>query len=204
MTTGLDVFDTTVQETNLWLKDVMERIGTYDRHSAYSTLRAVLHAVRDRIGPENAAHLGAQLPMLIRGLYYEGWDPTGKPTKERHEAQFLAHIAKELPRAEVGEVERGTRAVLDVLSKRIDRGAAVKIAIIFPEELLKFWPAFIQEAVRGRQQGATSSRLNCQKGGPRLGRVHRLERGLRTRPDHPHRTGKGSNDRPSPLEESAR
>ena len=44
MTTGLDVFDTTVQETNLWLKDVMERIGTYDRHSAYSTLRAVLHA----------------------------------------------------------------------------------------------------------------------------------------------------------------
>ena len=49
-----------------------------------------LHAVRDRIGPENAAHLWARLPMLIRGLYYEGWDPTGKPTKERHEAQFLA------------------------------------------------------------------------------------------------------------------
>ena len=159
MTTGLDVFDTTVQETNLWLKDVMERIGTYDRHSAYSMLRAVLHAVRDRIGPESAAHLGAQLPMLIRGLFYEGWDPTGKPTKERREAQFLAHIAKELPRAEPSDVERGTRAVLDVLSKRIDRGAAVKIAIIFPEELLKFWPAFIQEAVRGRQQGATSSRF---------------------------------------------
>ena len=104
--------------------------------------------------------LGAQLPMLIRGLYYEGWVLTGgKPTKERHEAQFLAHIAKELPRAEVGEVERGTRAVLDVLSKRIDRGAALKIPLIFPEELLKFWPAFIQEAARGRQQGATSSRF---------------------------------------------
>ena len=72
MTTGLDVFDTTVQETNLWLKDVMERIGTYDRHRAYSTLRAVLHAVRNRIGPENAAHLGAQLPMLIRGLLKAG------------------------------------------------------------------------------------------------------------------------------------
>ena len=59
----------------------------------------------------------------------------------------------------MGEVERGTRAVLDVLSKRIDRGAAVKIAIIFPEELLKFWRAFIQEVVRGRQQGATPSRF---------------------------------------------
>lgn len=99
MSTGLDTFDKTVQESNLWLKDVMERLNTRDRHHAYSTVRAVLHALRDRIGAESAAHLGAQLPMLLRSLFYEGWDPTGKPTKERHEAAFLAHIAKELPRA---------------------------------------------------------------------------------------------------------
>jgi uncharacterized protein (DUF2267 family) len=154
MTTGLDTFDKTVQESNLWLKDLMERLSTTDRHHAYSTLRAVLHALRDRIGSESAAHLGAQLPMLLRGLYYEGWDPTNKPTKERHEAAFLAHIARELPRAEAGEVEQGTYAVLDVLSKHIDRGAAVKLARMFPDELRKFWPAFIQEAARERQQGA--------------------------------------------------
>jgi uncharacterized protein (DUF2267 family) len=154
MTTGLDTFDRTVQETNLWLKDIMERLDTQDRHHAYSTLRAVLHALRDRIGPEVAAHLGAQLPMLLRGLYYEGWDPTGKPTKERHEEAFLAHIARELPRAAKGEVEQGTLAVLDVVSKHVDRGAAVKIAGMFPQELRKFWPAFIQEAARERQAGA--------------------------------------------------
>jgi uncharacterized protein (DUF2267 family) len=155
MTTGLDTFDKTVQESNLWLKDVMERLNTYDRHHAYSTLRAVLHALRDRIGPENAAHLGAQLPMLLRGLFYEGWDPTGKPTKERRENAFLAHIARELPRAaEPGEVENGALAVLDVLSKRIDRGAAVKLAAILPQDLRRFWPAFIQTAARERQQGA--------------------------------------------------
>jgi uncharacterized protein (DUF2267 family) len=113
----------------------------------------VLHALRDRIGPENAAHLGAQLPMLLRGLFYEGWDPAAQPTKERHEAAFLAHIARELPRAEADEVERGVYAVLDVLSKHIDRGAAVKLAGIFPQELRKFWPAFIQEAARERQAG---------------------------------------------------
>ncbi|RPI39423.1 MAG: DUF2267 domain-containing protein, partial [Hyphomicrobiaceae bacterium] len=96
MSTGLDTFDKTVQESNLWLKDMMERLNTTDRHYAYSTLRAVLHALRDRIGPESAAHLGAQLPMLVGGLFYEGWDPTGKPSKERHEADFLAHIACEL------------------------------------------------------------------------------------------------------------
>ena len=154
MSTGLDTFDKTVQESNLWLKDIMERLGTSDRHHAYSTLRAVLHALRDRIGSENAAHLGAQLPMLLRGLFYEGWDPTNKPTKERHEEAFLAHIAREMPRAEPGEVEQGTLAVFDVLSKHIDRGAAAKIAGTFPQDLRKFWPAFIQEAAKGRQQGA--------------------------------------------------
>ena len=98
MTTGLDVFDTTVQESNLWLKDVMERIGTDDRHRAYSTLRAVLHALRDRLGPANASHLGAQLPMLLRGLYYEGWHMTGTPSKERHEIEFLGTLRKNCAR----------------------------------------------------------------------------------------------------------
>ena len=154
MSTGLDTFDKTVQESNLWLKDVMERLNTNDRHHAYSTLRAVLHALRDRIGPENAAHLGAQLPMLLRGLFYEGWDPTGKPTKERHEAAFLAHIARELRRADEDEVEQGVYAAFDVLSKHIDRGATIKLAAMFPQELRKFWPAFIQEAARERQAGA--------------------------------------------------
>ncbi|MFO7478384.1 MAG: DUF2267 domain-containing protein [Methyloceanibacter sp.] len=154
MSTGLDTFDKTLQESNLWLKDVMERLDTNDRHHAYSTLRATLHALRDRIGPESAAHLGAQLPMLLRGLFYEGWDPTGKPTKERHQADFLAHVARELPKADEAELEPGVRAALDVLSKRIDRGTAVKLAGMFPLELRKFWPAFIQEAARERQQGA--------------------------------------------------
>ena len=67
-TTGLPVFDTTVQETNLWLKAIMEGLHTDDRHLAYVALRATLHALRDRIGPENAVHLAAQLPMLVRGL----------------------------------------------------------------------------------------------------------------------------------------
>jgi uncharacterized protein (DUF2267 family) len=150
MSTGLDTFDKTIQESNLWLKAVMERLNTTDRHHAYSTLRAVLHTLRDRIGPESAAHLGAQLPMLLRGLFYEGWDPTNKPSKERHEAQFLSHVARELPRAEQAEVEQGVAAVFDVLSKHIDCGAAVKLAGTFPLELRKYWPAFIQDAAKER------------------------------------------------------
>ena len=92
--------------------------------------------------------------MLLRSLFYEGWDPTGKPTKERHEPVFLAHIAKELPRAAEGEVEQGVTAAFEVLSKHVDRASVAKLAGMFPKELRRFWPAFIQEAARERRQGA--------------------------------------------------
>jgi uncharacterized protein (DUF2267 family) len=153
MTTGLDVFDTTVQETNLWLKELMERLGTYDRHRAYSTLRAVLHALRDRIGPANAVHLGAQLPMLIRGLYYEGWH-MGGTTKERHEAEFIAHVSRELPPADAAEIEDRICAVFGLLTMKLDVGEAIKVAGVLPKALRELWPVLIQEAVESKQAGA--------------------------------------------------
>src|SRR3990172_2959955 len=68
-TTGLQVFDQTLQLTNIWLKSLMEKQGWTDRHRAYLALRATLHALRDRMNPDEAAHLGAQLPMLVRGVF---------------------------------------------------------------------------------------------------------------------------------------
>jgi uncharacterized protein (DUF2267 family) len=68
--TGLEVFDTTVQKTMVWLKEIMEELHWEDRHRAYLALRGCLHQVRDRLQVEEVAHLGAQLPMLVRGIYY--------------------------------------------------------------------------------------------------------------------------------------
>ena len=72
MSTGIDAFDNTLQLTNLWLQDLMTRLGTGDRHLAYLALRTTRHALRDRLAVDEAALLGAQLPMLVRRLYYEG------------------------------------------------------------------------------------------------------------------------------------
>jgi uncharacterized protein (DUF2267 family) len=139
-TTGLAVFDTTVQETNLWLKSVMGEMHTDDRHLAYLALRAALHALRDRLGPESAVHLAAQLPMLVRGLYFEGWRMAGTPTKERTRADFLEHVRSELPRGSAIDPNLATRAVFAVLAEKLDPGEVTKVFERMPAELQELWP----------------------------------------------------------------
>src|ERR671915_1959407 len=118
--TGLDVFDRTVQTTNSWLKDLMEELDWVDRQGAYSALRVTLHALRDRLTIEEVAQLGAQLPMLIRGFYYEGWDPTNKPAKLRQREEFLARIAQAFVQAgDSVHPEPVARAVFAVLAERV-------------------------------------------------------------------------------------
>src|ERR687892_2672104 len=120
--TGLDVFDTTLQKTHIWLKDLMQVLGTEDRHKAYDALRATLHALRDRLTVEEVAQLGAQLPMLIRGFYYEGWDPTRKPLKIRDKGEFLDRIRQEFRGGDPVDPQRVARAVFAVLADRVTEG----------------------------------------------------------------------------------
>jgi uncharacterized protein (DUF2267 family) len=90
--------DATPQQANLWPKDLMQKPGIH-RHHAYKVLSATLHTVRDRIGPEHAVHLGAQLPMLIRGFFFEGWYPARTPTRQGHKDEFLDYVNGEIFRA---------------------------------------------------------------------------------------------------------
>ena len=140
MSTGLDVFDTTIQKTNLWLKDLMWELGWEDRHQAYEGLRITLQTLRDRLTVEEAAQLGAQLPLLLRGTFYEGWNPTGHPTKERHLEAFLAPIRAHFrndPRVDGEEV---ARAVFKLLANYISAGEMQDIQQALPKELHALWP----------------------------------------------------------------
>jgi uncharacterized protein (DUF2267 family) len=139
--TGLSVFDTTVQKTNLWLKDLMEVLGWGQKQKAYDALRAVLHALRDRLTVDEVAHLGAQLPMLIRGIYYEGWDPAAKLESVRHKDEFLVRIRRQFRAEEDVDPEQIARAVFTILENRVTEGEIQDVESVLPAGLRELWPA---------------------------------------------------------------
>lgn len=134
----VNVFEHTIEITHTWLHDLMERLGWQDKHRAYLALRAVLHALRDRLSVNDASHLAAQLPMLIRGFYYEGYHPAGKPVAERKKSEFLAHVATECS-DESRNDGRVTKAVFQVLAKHITPGEVEKIKSALPEDIRSLW-----------------------------------------------------------------
>ncbi len=124
----------TVQKTHEWLKDIATELGTDDRQRAFHALRAVLHHLRDRLPVEEAAHVGAELPMLIRGVYYEGWKPSRVPLKIRHKDEFLEAMARNFP-DESADMEQIARAVFTVLRRHIDAGEVDDLLKVLPEPI---------------------------------------------------------------------
>jgi uncharacterized protein (DUF2267 family) len=137
--TGLDVFDETLHKTNTWLKEIAQLLGS-DRHRAYQALRAVLHCLRDRLTIDETAQLGAQLPMLVRGIYYEAWHPAGKPEKIRSREEFLARVDAHFGKASPVAPEDAVRAVFGVLGNHVAPGEIRDVKSVLPQDIRTLWP----------------------------------------------------------------
>ncbi len=134
-TTGVAALDHTIQETNVWLKAVEQELQLDSRQQAYNALRAVLHALRDRIPPDVAIKLGAQLPILVRGVYYENWHAAAVPTRERHADQFANHVGAELAQHFPVQPLTVVRGVLEVVWRMLDPGEFEKVMSHLPAEV---------------------------------------------------------------------
>jgi uncharacterized protein (DUF2267 family) len=133
-------FDNTVQTANRWINELMEELGWDDRHSAYHALRIVLHSLRDRLTVDEVADLGAQLPMLIRGLYYEGWKPGGKPARVRSKEVFLAPVAAAFHDEPNVFPEAVAWGVFKVLNRHVSAGEIKDVKHILPTQIVSLWP----------------------------------------------------------------
>ncbi|MBI3461510.1 MAG: DUF2267 domain-containing protein [Planctomycetes bacterium] len=135
----IDALDTTVQTTHQWLAEICQRLDWTDQHQAYHALRAVLHALRDRLSVNEAAAFGAQLPLLVRGIYYEGWHPAGKPLKFRTKSGFLAHLAPEFRNDPAVDLEKVSQAVFDVVAGHISAGEVDSVIRCMPPAIRELW-----------------------------------------------------------------
>ena len=133
--TGVPALDHTVQETNIWLNGREEELRLDNRQQAYNALRAVLHTLRDRLPPEVAIKLGAQMPILVPGIYYEGWHAAATPTRERHVEDFAEHVLSELPREFPVDALAVARGVFEILWEKLDPGEFEKVLNHLPASL---------------------------------------------------------------------
>lgn len=138
-TAHIDLFDRTIQETHAWLGEVMSESGLRDRHYALQALRSILHALRDELSVEQNAGLSAQLPTMIRGLYFEGWVPNRFGDHTSREA-FVRKIDRAfVDYAEPLDVDRIITGVLAVLERRLTDECR-KIRATLPKDLRDLWP----------------------------------------------------------------
>jgi uncharacterized protein (DUF2267 family) len=137
---GLESIDHTVQLTHLWVNQLDARLGWADKHRSYRLLRAVLQAVRDWLPVNEAAGLGAQLPELLRGVYYEHWRPAATPVKNRHEADFIARIDDAFRTDPLLSTSDAVTAAFGLLSDKISAGEIGKVRHELPAEIRALWP----------------------------------------------------------------
>ena len=138
--TGLPAFDTTVEKTNEWLNELTAQLHVPSRQDAYAGLRATLHALRDQLPLELAVGLSAQLPMLLRGLYFEGWRPARTPARVRSLPGFLEVVAHSLNPHLKPRAQDIARESLDVLQRHVTPGEVHKIKEALPGAVRALWP----------------------------------------------------------------
>jgi uncharacterized protein (DUF2267 family) len=145
----IDAFDAPVREARAWLGDVMRETGL-DERRAFAALRGVLQAIRDEITTRQSGRLAAKMPALIRGLFFEGWDP-GRPAAEHELARFIARV-RSYAAIDDGELDYPSvaRGVIRVIEDRMP-GPTAQIKRTLPKELRLLWPASLAEETTERR-----------------------------------------------------
>ena len=146
--TGVENLDRSVEKANAWLADIDAGFDTSDRHLAYRVLRAWLHCLRDRLSVQVAAHFAAQLPELLRGVFFDGWNPSRVPQKYDRPA-YVTRFAHEA-RIHNSDVVKAARIVSAVARHHMSAGVVAEAFGLLPADLRELLEPAASEAVADR------------------------------------------------------
>lgn len=136
-TTEVTLFEESTQKTRLWLEELAEELGRPgDQRYAMRVLRGFLHTLRDRLPVPETAHLAAQLPELLRGVFYEGWRPTTLPQRYHDLDTFLVRVAEQGQLAGETEAAYGAEAAGRVMRRHVGTGEMNKVRAVLPHDIV--------------------------------------------------------------------
>jgi uncharacterized protein (DUF2267 family) len=127
------LFEHAVTGAAAWIDELMAELGTDDAREARRVMRVVLHAIRDRLEPNEAAQLASQLPELIRGIYYEEWVPGRRSS--RHGREFLVAIEHEAKLRDLADAALAVAATMRVLGRHVSAGEIDDVLADMPSEV---------------------------------------------------------------------
>jgi uncharacterized protein (DUF2267 family) len=129
-----DNLEHAVEHTHDWLQAIAMRLGCGNARAPYGALRAVLHLIRDRLPIAQSAALGARLPLMIRGIYYEDWRPHAAKPRVRHVEEFLGLLERELDAWSEAKLDpqQALDAVFARLRAHLEPGEVVDLIVALP------------------------------------------------------------------------
>lgn len=142
--TGIRNLDAAFQTFNMWLIELQDSLHFENRQQAYKALKVTLHAIRDFITVNQSANFSSQIPMIARGLYYEGFVPARLPTEERDREEFLAQIRDnfdQAPGPQIIDPIRIAEGVFELINKHVSPGAVENVRGELPGEIAALWPS---------------------------------------------------------------
>lgn len=140
---GFSNIDKSTQKTKEWLHEVQDELGWEDENMVYIAFRAVIQTLRDRLPVEEAIELGDELPMVMKGLYYEGYTPKHKPEKIKNRTEFFQKVQQKSPKRPI-QTEQATKAVFHLLENKLSGGGEIKqVKGNLPKDIQDFWKSSV-------------------------------------------------------------
>lgn len=133
-------FESSVAQTNAWIEDLAQRLNWHDREKVYRALIAALHALRDNLPWDEAVRVGAYLPTMLRGIFYEGWRPNSRPLSNGGRDAFLERIHASIHHDPGVDPELVARALFALLAGRLQEADLEETRALTPKPLHGLWP----------------------------------------------------------------
>ncbi|MGZ5279268.1 MAG: DUF2267 domain-containing protein [Pseudobdellovibrionaceae bacterium] len=159
--TGTRNIDEAVHKLNGWLLELMKAMNWDSRERALSAYRATLHTVRDLLPDNNVVHFGAQLPLILKGIFYDGWTLKTRPIYQVHTAsQFYDLVRFELGSANLKfdneTIRQFTKAIFQTMTKHMGEKEMRKVKALLRENVRDIIPVSLDKVVSAKSKTKTS------------------------------------------------